>query len=229
MKKLLSLINPMTIAVLTLIVVSLFLRYYLYINSNQLIKEFKTQNYREIYSLDTLKISSRLNSLSSAINWVCLEGSIDHQSFYSMNKGQCENGIFQQKQEIFIPEANNLKISFTVKLPKEIEYLVYLFLFLQLLLIVAIILSTKKSEEEKHLNELKINKLARQMSHDIRSPLATLNTVFSRLEKVDAIDYDLINRSINRINQITNNLLKNSRKELFKNAVPKLDIYDLNQ
>lgn len=218
MKKLLILTRPMAISVISLLILSSFLRYYLAINSQQLLKEFKNQNFREIYSMDTLKLSSRMNALSSVINWVCINGEVDSKSFYKMERGSCKNGIFQQQQTLLIPQANNIKISFTTRLPKEVEQLFLLFLGMQTLLIITLIISTKKAEEEKRTNEIRINKMARQMSHDIRSPLATFNTVISNLKSIPTEDLILLKKSIKRISEISDTLLTQSKSEVLLSA-----------
>lgn len=215
MKKILLIFKPLTIATLSLLIVSLFLRYYLYINSAQLIREFKNQNYRELYALDTMKISSRLNSLSMAINWICIEGQVGNVSFYKMSKGKCQTNFFQQHHELSIPHANNMKIAFTLRLPKEVEVFFSLFLVLQVFLIFVLIYATKKSEEEKRLNEIQLSKLARQMSHDIRSPIATLNTIIFSIENLSENDRTLLTNAIVRINNIANHLLIDSKNNNF--------------
>lgn len=211
MKKLLALTKPLPISVLSLLIVSVFLRYYLAINSDQMLREFKNQNFREIYSMDTLKLASRMNALSSVINWVCMEGSVDGRSFYKMERGECETGIFQHRKKLLVPEANNIKLEFTIRLPKEVEQLFLLFLGLQTILIFALITSTRRNEEEKRENEIRINKLARQMSHDIRSPLATFNTILDNIKTIPKEDMDLLRKSANRIHSIADSLLDSSR------------------
>lgn len=228
MKKILLLTKPISIAALSLLIVSSFLRYYLYVNSSQMVHEFKNQNYKEIYSLDTLKIASRLNSLSMAINWVCIEGSVNEKTFFKIQKGQCSTGLFQQKTSLNLPQADNLKILFTIKLPKEVEYLFIIFIIFQSLLIFALIKVTKKSEQDKRLNEIKINKLARQMSHDIRSPLATLNTVIDEIITLDESSKHLLKNSLLRINEISNKHLINSKENSLCLNIPKYEIIDLN-
>ena len=222
MKKILNILKPGLIAVMSLLIVSAFLRYYLYVNANQLVSEFKNQNYKEIYSLDTLKISSRLNSLSAVINWVCIEGSVAEKTFYQMEKGQCETGIFKHKALIVTPEANNFRIAFTLRLPKEVEWLFLIFLALQALVILAIFISTKLHEQFRMKSEMNISKLARQMSHDIRSPLAALNTTLSSCQGINEEEKLIIEKAIFRINEISNSLLKNTKKseDIFDLAKP---------
>lgn len=212
MKKIQKLFTPTSIIILSLLIVTIFLRYYLFIHSNQLVKEFQNQNYKEIYAIDTLKITSRLNSLSNVINWVCIKGEHGGQVFYSMAKGDCSSGLFKQNQTLYIPEANDIKISFTTRLPKEFEIFFLIFFLSQSLLLVAIIKSTRLYENQKHINERERIKLARQMSHDIRSPLATLHTVIDDMELISTQSRKLIIDSIERINTIANSLLKETRK-----------------
>lgn len=230
MKKILSSLTPLSIFLLSLLIVSSFLRYYLFLETNQLVKEFRNQNYRELYSLDTLKISSRLNSLANTQNWLCIEASIDGKPFYSLKRDNCENGILRQEKSIIIQEANNLKITFTLKLSKEIQYLFFILLFIQILLIITITLVTKKIESEKRASELKLIKLARQTFHDIRSPLATLNSIRENLTNLPASEKDLLEKSINRINFIANNLLNISKNDKSNERLPiieKCNIVDI--
>lgn len=210
MKKVLTFLGPILISLLSLSAVSLFFRYYLLINSEQLVREFKNQNYREIYSANTLQISSRLNSLSNAVNWVCLEASIQEKTFYKIERGRCHTGLIQQRQVLTIPQANNIKISFTTRLPQEVEKLFAFFFILQFFLIVALFLSTKKQQEEKRESEIKINKIARQVSHDIRSPVATLSTIISKINYFQEEDRILLLKATQRINEISNHLLSTS-------------------
>jgi len=223
MKKILSFLNPFSIFLLSLLIVSSFLRYYLFLETNQLVQEFKNQNYRELYSLDTLKISSRLSSLANAQNWLCIEASIDSKPFYSLKRDDCRNGILRQEKSIIIQEANNLKITFTLKLSKEIQYLFFIFLFIQILLIIVITLVTKKIESEKRASELKLIKLARQTFHDIRSPLATLNSIRENLTNLPVNEKDLLEKSINRINFIANNLLNISKNDNSSERLPLIE------
>jgi len=161
--------------------------------------------------MDTLKLSSRMNALSSVINWVCLEGEVNTRSFYKMERGSCETGFFKQRQDLFVPQANNIKISFTTRLPNEVEQLFILFLGLQTILIAALIVSTRRAEEKKRASEIRINKMARQMSHDIRSPLATFDSVISNLKSVSEEDLNLLKKSISRISEISDTLLAQSK------------------
>ena len=214
MKKILISRFPIILASLTLLIVASFVRYNLYINSNQLTKEFLNQNSNELYSMDTLKLSSRLNSFSRALNWVCIEGEVNSQVFFSMKKAKCGSNLFQQHVEIKIPEANNSKISFTLKASEDLEILFSIFLFLQTALIVTLVFVTKKAEEEKMKNEIEISKLSRKMFHDIRSPLASLSAIASSASFSNKNELDIFQTSILRINDTANVLLNKTRSNM---------------
>lgn len=177
----------------------------------QLSKEFLNQNMSELYSMDTLKVSSRLNSFSRALNWVCIEGEVDSKSFFSMKKGNCKTSLFQQNVGIKIPEASNTQISFTLKISKELELLFIIFLLLQIALIATLIAATKKAEEEKTKSERETSKLSRKMFHDIRSPLASLNTIAETTTFESKTEHEIFQTSIFRINEIANSLLSKTK------------------
>lgn len=211
MKKVLISRFPIILVTLTLLIVTSFLRYNLYINSTQLTREFLSQNSNELYSMDTLKVSLRLNSFSKSLNWICIEGEVNSKVFYSMKKGHCESGLFQQYVEIKIPEANNTKIFFTLKTSKDLELLFIVFLLMQIGLIGTLIFATRKAEEEKIKNDREFTKLSRKMFHDIRSPLASLNTIAETTKFESQSEQDIFHISILRINEIANTLLKKTK------------------
>lgn len=64
-------------------------------------------------------------------------------------------------------------------------------------------------EKQKALNEI-----SKQVSHDIRSPLAALNYLIENLESINPDDRVLIKKSLSRINDIANDLLKEARAEI---------------
>ncbi len=212
MKKILITKLPVILASLTLLIVTAFLRYNLYLNSTQLAREFLTQNAKDIYSMDTLKLSSRMNSFSSALNWVCIKGEVNSTPFFNMQKGPCETGLLQQKVEIFIPEASNIRIEITQKLSKDLQVLFISFILFQIALILSIIVATKKSEEEKVAQELKFLKVSRKMFHDIRSPLASLATLSESVNFSDSTEKKIFLGSIDRINSIANSLLSQTQQ-----------------
>lgn len=74
--------------------------------------------------------------------------------------------------------------------------------------------------------------IARQVSHDIRSPISAMNLVVGSLKDLPAAKIDLLSDSVRRINEIANDLLARS-KTVFKRAasavqqVSMLDLYNV--
>lgn len=216
MKKFLITKLPLIISTLLFLIVSGFLRYNLYLSTQQLSKEFLSQNAREMYSIDTMRISSRLNSFSRSLNWVCIEAEVNKNQFFKMTRGSCTTSLFQQRIEIFLEEANNLKVAFTIKPPKELEILFFGFLILQIALVTSLVFATKLSEQDSRQRELKWLQLSRKMFHDIRSPLASLNSISSDLHWPSETEQSLFSHSITRINEIANSLLSDTQNSLIK-------------
>ncbi len=76
-------------------------------------------------------------------------------------------------------------------------------------------LENKIIREQEVLRVKKEIELALQVSHDIRSPLAVLNSISEKL-KDNVEDYHLLQLSILRINDIANNLLKDKKGVSFE-------------
>lgn len=223
-KKILNLFTPTKTAAMSLLIVTAFFRVYLYIYTNQVVDDFKKQNYKAISSGDTLNLTTRLNAFSSSTHWVCIYGSINGKKFYNLENDYCRNSFIQQRAYLKILHANNIQFDFTLRFPKEVEVLFLFFLILLTLLLIIIIRSTRYFEEEKRKHEINLSKLARQMSHDIRSPLATLNTIIDDISStINNESHELIQNSLRRINEISNKHLENSQHSSMSASLPKLE------
>jgi len=71
-------------------------------------------------------------------------------------------------------------------------------------------LALRDSEAKKQLATVEIT---RQVAHDIRSPLATLNMISSQLDEVEEEKRVLIRHAVQRINDIANDLLQRGRSK----------------
>ncbi|ASQ44717.1 sensor histidine kinase [Legionella clemsonensis] len=80
------------------------------------------------------------------------------------------------------------------------------FIFLQ-----DFIINTFKEKNEKDLAKQELLNLATQAAHDIRSPLAAINTVVLDITSVPEKYQFIIRNAVNRINDIANNLLSGSK------------------
>lgn len=211
-------IQPYNLAIFfnifSILAISIFLRINLNLETKKVLNEFKTQNYLEIYSIDTLKISNKLTSLSSSLNWACIEASTGGQLFYKMSKSNCSTGIFKEKATIIIPEANNLNIALTLYPSGQILNLYFFILLCNFFIILSLYFSVKKQQKDQLSEELKFNQLSRQIFHDIKSPLAVLNTITTITIDQDHNEKKLIQESIKQINETANKILSISKKEI---------------
>lgn len=73
-------------------------------------------------------------------------------------------------------------------------------------------------ESERRLaalqSDIELSKLASQVAHDIRSPLAALTMISNSLSEISEPKRILVRNSINRINDIANSLLNRGKKEI---------------
>lgn len=61
--------------------------------------------------------------------------------------------------------------------------------------------------KKNHSIEIEYAKIATQVAHDIRSPMMALNNYFKESIKLEKSEYKIVESSLNRINEIANNLL----------------------
>lgn len=113
-------------------------------------------------------------------------------------------------------ESNELSsLTFQYGLETPILYSLAIWIFL-LLMAIPIFFRFKQHLEAKHLLTIKtresdfLGRLAQQLSHDIRSPLAALNLIVKSVHQyLPADNLRVLEHSIQRINDIANDLLQN--------------------
>lgn len=137
---------------------------------------------------------------------------------------------YQLFKRIYIVQTKNLKIFILTSSNSYIFISLFLILYIIAVFLISIY-STKnftmtianlshqkeiESIELKIIFEKQFNHLSRQMSHDIRSPLATLNSIADNFEGRNPEDVKLLRLSIDRINQISNSLLEQGKATVIK-------------
>jgi signal transduction histidine kinase/FixJ family two-component response regulator len=85
------------------------------------------------------------------------------------------------------------------------------FIFLQ-----RFIVNAFEVKEQKELAQQALLNLTAQVAHDIRSPLAAINTVVSNVTSIPENKRIMIRNAANRINDIANNLLLKSKNNFFE-------------
>ncbi len=179
--------------------------------------DFEKQNLSELNSVNVFGLTARLNSLSSTIPLSCIVGTRAGKRFYEFQKSQapndCNASFFNEVVFIQAHGDENLEIAFTLTLPQELKYAAAVFLSLQLLLLFTLLWSARQSERDLHENEAKLGKLAAQVAHDVRSPLAALEVVLPDLSVLSEDKRLLVRSAIGRIQDIINHLLETYRKD----------------
>lgn len=205
------------LALLSIVLCLVMVRLELIQVAEQLRKEFQAQNRSELHSGDVFSLATRLNSLSSAINWICIEGTREGQVFFSRGSSGCAHRPWNETVLITNP-ASDLKISITLRLPATHEFAMSLFIVLQAILLVVLIWSTRRTERERAEQtanrlrlEAEVGRLAEQVAHDIRSPLAALDHLSSHLKDLPEETRVMLRSAVTRIKDIAQGLLDSNR------------------
>lgn len=170
-----------------------------------------SQIYIELSNNDIMALTQKINSIIKKDNVLCVVIKRNNSEFYKHKKETCEQTFFNTKLSIN-NNSNDITIDATIRAPLQLTYLFFAStIFIIALYFVALYLFTlvQKTNIAK-TNEL--NSLARQLAHDIRSPLAALDMAMDSLYVAnDSQTKAIIKNATNRINDIANNLLNRSR------------------
>lgn len=192
-----------------------FLRLYLTQTARQFKADFKSQNTSEILGLDTFKLASRLNALTSTLNWVCIDATLSNKTFYKQMKSKnCKTGILQEQISIEDESVPQLKIHLTLRLAKILESGALVFLVFQVIILYAFMRLSAQQIKLELKYEATISELAQKLAHDIRSPLGALNIVSKNLFNTDSAEKSIFENSIHQINGIAESLLIQTRAQV---------------
>ncbi len=207
--------NLRNLAILALIIastISMFLSYsFLSEQSKQVSDNFLKTNTHEFAIGDVATLAVKLNALSSSARLDGILATKNNTVFFSHN----EKNFFSflaMEQEISI---NDIKIFLRVRLPLHFErgFLV-LFAILTSALLLIIKLSTNAQREKDRLKNLHLSHLSTlstQVAHDIRSPLAALDSIYQDLDQIDTSKSTMIKAALSRIHSIADGLLSSAR------------------
>ena len=207
-------------------------------NTTQLVEAFRADNARALAAGDLPVITSRLSSLMSSVNWMCISAEQDHHAFFEQYRGACTASFFQRRFSLSVPENTGVKISITLRLPRPLEESFAAELCLHLLCLGLIYWGTKMAEEERHLDETRREEerhqdevkraemlagLASQVAHDIRSPLAALEIAAGDVSQLPEKKRLLIRSAVARIRDIANSLLDRQTSMATETKAPRGD------
>ncbi len=200
-------LNPVFWGAIIVAIGSGYFRYSLHESSLRFAEEFQRQNFSELASSDIFALTSRLNSLSSTIPWVCIEAKSHEHSFFKVERGYCASGVFTDKVGIWAKPNNDINIEFVLTFPRSQLNVGFIFLLTQILMLAIVIWVAKRGETERLMAQIRLSELAQQVSHDIRSPLSALEMLGSSMQDLPEERRVILRNAINRIRDIANSLL----------------------
>lgn len=191
---------------------SIFLSYsFLNEHSKQVNDNFLKTNSHEFAIADVASLAVKLNGLSSSARLDRIFAKKGNTVFYQHDEKDFFSflGI---EQEIAI---NDIIVRINVRLPQYFErgFIVLFFILLSAMLLI-MILSTNAQKEKDRLKNLHLehlSTLSTQVAHDIRSPLAALDSIYQDLDKMDPSKSTLIKSALSRIHAIADGLLTSAR------------------
>jgi len=207
-----NLLWPILIVALGMLISGVFIRLYLLQTAKQFADDFYSQNSLILGRGDSYELAYKLNYLSSSVHWVCIKASKGEKVIYESNKSSdCGEGIFQTKQLVSSPNNQSMQIEFTIAIPSMLKIILVIFVLTQSLLIGLFYFIRMKSKQDKMKADLawqsKINQVAKQVAHDIRSPLSALKLATSFLPDEVVDQKKLLVSVSNRIESIISDLV----------------------
>lgn len=187
--------------------------------------QYFQQNIISIESNDAYSLIPSLNALTINESIFCVEGRKKNILFFESSKN-CQKGIFHTKNIILSSNKNiqiEIHFSFTSR-----DYFIMLSIFILLSFsIVSILWFQEKIILIRHQSEKSLMDQAKQVAHDIRSPLSALNMALYSLQQVPEEKRVLIRSAVGRINDIANSLLEKG-KQTTENPIQNVDNSEIN-
>ena len=158
--------------------------------------EFIRQNLSELASGDTLSLSHRLETLSGAFHWTCIEGERNGLVFYSRKTGSCGDGLMRQQVNFGIAGNRDIQIRMTITIPQELLLIAAILISGQILLLIFIARSGRLLERtklssvlEKERAENAANRslaaMTSMLAHDARRPLSITKLALEMLSQAE--------------------------------------------
>ncbi len=197
---------------ISIVIVFVFIALFnLNLNGNRFIQEFYSQNHQNIESGNSFALITQLNSLSRQDVIICIVAQTNGQIFYN-TKNNCKKSIFTKDISVKSKGKNTI-IDFEYSLSET--FYVYLFISLTIILLAAnsILLLVFRLQDIEKKSIARINELSRQVAHDIRSPLSALNLLASKMKDTNREYSELIAVVVQNINNIADDLLRQSRSK----------------
>ncbi len=179
-------------------------------NSERFSKEFYSQNYQNIESGNAFALIPQLNSILNQDSIYCVVGKNNLSTFFE-SSAQCRRSYIVKTVEI-TGKNKAIVLEFEYGLSKQ--FYIYLFsVFLFAILAVNFnLFMVFRIEDIRNQSTIRVNNIAKQVAHDIRSPLTALNMISQNVSSLREEEIETIKSVVSRINGIADDLLKQSKE-----------------
>ncbi len=193
-----------------------FMRYSLVTQAKNYVQDFTLQNSVDLSQGEVFPIARKLGAIAKKEQFICIAGTKKNIIFFEDKKANCTSGLFQTNQEL-VDRIQDIQIRFTIRMPQEIILGLLIFLGCQAGLVILMLFGERKNLLDKLKGEIAMAAVARQIGHDIRSPLAVL-----RFATKDKNLNSLRETAINRLQELSTHLLKKEEDVLHLATVQSL-------
>lgn len=180
-----------------------FLRHSLTTQADSYVQDFYLQNSVDLSQGEVFPLARKLGALAKKNQMVCIYGTKEKNVFFEERKSACEPGVLQTQKSIH-DKIQDIRIEFTIRMPEELIFGFGIFILIQAALLVLMVLGERKSFLDKIRGEIELAAIARQIGHDIRSPLAVLKYSLGLGKELDPLQLS----ALQRLQDLSSHLLK---------------------
>ena len=220
MKKLNSLI---IFNLISIILGSSFTLLYDYYQKTKLADFVTTSQRNNIIVRDIAAFSGEISALSEIFFQIKIVDPVSEINIFKVDDSVHPQFTIKISKEIFNNKSLSNKlfdVDFYYSLAQPLVESLALWILISLALSpLFLFIQNKNIKRQAIENESKLNsryaELARQVAHDIRSPLTALQAITSKVQQTNSEEHQMINEVFNRITTIANDLLDSTRKSEF--------------
>ncbi|MGZ6469391.1 MAG: sensor histidine kinase [Bdellovibrionota bacterium] len=133
--------------------------------------------------------------------------------FFEERKSDCVEGYFSVRNEIFEPNSD-IKIEFFLAPQEEMKWGLAVFFLLQAALASLVFISQRQMFFQQHQFQFDLAAMARQVAHDIRSPLAALSMLDKEGQQITANHEKLRKDALGRLRNLVTSLLGEEQEDV---------------
>ncbi|OQW49008.1 MAG: hypothetical protein A4S09_12910 [Proteobacteria bacterium SG_bin7] len=202
-----------TIIVSWLITITAFDKFLSHI-AEEFRENFAYQNQAEIAASDIFRLSQKLNIVSQNSLISCLKAQRAGHVFYEKSPS-CKSTTLSRQISIGGETEESIFLQVRFSYPKTTNYMILAILFLEAAFLGLVFQKWWQYRFRKNAIEL-----AKQMAHDIRSPLTALSVLSERLSKQSPQEAQLLESASKQIHSLATGMLDFERKHKISHSTP---------